>query len=86
MGELSCIVLKLALAEPFLPFDRPPVKRCLPGPFIAQGRVVTMRPGARQVAPRGLKPYTASRALGVANDVLHGISSVESSYLLTLLY
>jgi hypothetical protein len=25
------------------------VKRCLPGPFIAQGRVVTMRPGARQV-------------------------------------
>jgi hypothetical protein len=25
------------------------VKRCLPGPFIAQGRIVTMRPGARQV-------------------------------------
>jgi hypothetical protein len=40
-----------------------PVKRCLPGPFIAQGRVVTMRPGARQVAPRWLKPYTASSAL-----------------------
>jgi hypothetical protein len=40
-----------------------PVKRCLPGPFIAQGRIVTMRPEARQVAPRWLKPYTASRVL-----------------------
>jgi hypothetical protein len=39
------------------------VKRCLPIHFIAQGRVVTMRSGARQVAPRWLKPYTASRAL-----------------------
>jgi hypothetical protein len=29
-----------------------PVTRCLPGLFIAQGRVVTMRPEARQVAPR----------------------------------
>jgi hypothetical protein len=45
-----------------------------------------MRPGARQVTPRWLKPYTASRVLGVANDVLHGVSSMESSYLLTLLY
>jgi hypothetical protein len=33
-----------------------------------------------------LKPYTASRALGAANDVLHGVSSMESSCLLTLLY
>jgi hypothetical protein len=61
-------------------------KWCLPGPFIAQGQVVTMRLGARQVAPRWLKPYTVSRALVVANDVLHGVSSVESSCLLTLLY
>jgi hypothetical protein len=28
-----------------------PVKRCLPGPFIPQGRIVTMRPEARQVGP-----------------------------------
>jgi hypothetical protein len=62
------------------------VKRCLPAPFIAQGRVVTMRPETRQVALRWLKPYTASRALGVANDVLHDVSSVESSGLVTLLY
>jgi hypothetical protein len=40
-----------------------PVKRCLPGPFIAQGEVDAMRPGTRQVALRWLKPYTASRAL-----------------------
>jgi hypothetical protein len=40
-----------------------PVKRCLPDPFIAQDRVVTMRSRARQVAPRWLKPYTTSRAL-----------------------
>jgi hypothetical protein len=46
--------------EPFFPTL---VKRCLPGPFIAQGRVVTMRPGARQVAPMWLKPYTTSMAL-----------------------
>jgi hypothetical protein len=39
------------------------VKRCLPGHFIAQGWIVTTRPGARQVAPRWLKPYTTSRAL-----------------------
>jgi hypothetical protein len=47
-----------------------------------------MRPGARQVAPRWLKPYTTFRALmaRVANDVLHGVSSVELSYLITLLY
>jgi hypothetical protein len=46
--------------EPFFPT---PVKKCQPGPFIAQGRVVTMRPGARQVVPMWLKPYTRSRAL-----------------------
>jgi hypothetical protein len=33
-----------------------------------------------------LKLYTASRALGVANDVLHVVNSVESSCLFTLLY
>jgi hypothetical protein len=83
-GELSCIVLKPVLPKPFL-FSTP-MKRCLPGPFIAQGRVVTMRLGARPVAPRWLKPYTTSRALGAANDVLHGVSSIELSCLLTLLY
>jgi hypothetical protein len=62
MGELSYIVLKHALPKPSLFFD-PPVKRCLPGSFIAEDRVVTMRPGARQVALRWLKSYTASRAL-----------------------
>jgi hypothetical protein len=77
-------VLKSALSESFL-FSTP-VKRCLPSPFIAQGRVVIMRPGARQVVPRWLKPYTVSRALGVANDVLHSVSSMESSCLPTLLY
>jgi hypothetical protein len=68
--ENGVILLKPALPEPaFLSasLDRliffDPMKRCLPGPFIAQGRVVTMRPGARQVAPRWLKPYTTSRAL-----------------------
>jgi hypothetical protein len=40
-----------------------PVKKCLPGPFIAQGPVVTIRPEARQVALRWLKPYTAARVL-----------------------
>jgi hypothetical protein len=45
-----------------------------------------MRPGAQQVARRWLKPYTTSRALGVANDVLHDVSNMESSCLLTLLY
>jgi hypothetical protein len=69
-----------------LPFRLSSVKRCLPGPFIAQGWVITMRPGARQMAPMWLKPYTIYRALGVANDVLHDVSSKESSCLLTLLY
>jgi hypothetical protein len=40
-----------------------PVKWCLPEPFIAQGRAVTIRPRTRQVALRWLKPYTTSRAL-----------------------
>jgi hypothetical protein len=55
------VLLKPALPQPF--FFLTSVKRCLPGPFIAQGRVVTMRPGARQVVSRWLKPYTTSRAL-----------------------
>jgi hypothetical protein len=69
-----------------MPFHLTPVKRCLPGPFIAQARVIKMRPRAPQVAPRWLKRYTSSSTLGVANDVLHGVSSMESSCLLTLLY
>jgi hypothetical protein len=43
--------------EPFSFFDR-----CLHGPFIAQGRTVTLS-RARQVAPRWLKPYISSRVL-----------------------
>jgi hypothetical protein len=39
------------------------VKWCLPEPFIAQGWAVTLRPGARQVALRWLKPYTTSRII-----------------------
>jgi hypothetical protein len=56
--ELYCS--SLYEPEPFFPT---PVKRCLSGPFIAQGRIVTMRSRARQVAPRWLKPYTTSRVL-----------------------
>jgi hypothetical protein len=44
-------------------FSTAPEKRCLPEPFIAQGRAVTMSPEARQVAPRWLKPYTVARVL-----------------------
>jgi hypothetical protein len=45
--ELYC--LSLYEPEPFLPT---PVKRCLPGPVISQGQVVTMRPGSDRW-PRG---------------------------------
>jgi hypothetical protein len=38
-------------------FGRPPVKWRLPEPFIAQCRVVTMSPEARQVASGQVKPY-----------------------------
>jgi hypothetical protein len=69
-----------------LSFHPPLVKSCLFSPFIAPSWVVTMRHGAQQVAPRWLKPYTTSRTLVVANDVLHNVSSMESSCLLTLLY
>jgi hypothetical protein len=56
---------------------------CLPEPFITQGRVVTMSPNARQVASGQVKPYVVGHhRSGVANDVLHGVSSVESSYLI----
>jgi hypothetical protein len=43
--ELYCSIL------PYMSLSFP-VKRCVPGPFIAQGRVVIMRPGSRQVALR----------------------------------
>jgi hypothetical protein len=46
-----------------LPFSSAPVKWRLLKPFIAQGRVVTLRFGARQVVSRWLKPYTTSRVL-----------------------
>jgi hypothetical protein len=74
-GRTGVVLLKPALPEPAFSstgLDRPifltPVKRCLPGPFIAQGRVVTMRSGARQVVPRWLKHYTASRILMVRSS------------------
>jgi hypothetical protein len=67
-------------------FSSDPCEEVSIGPFIAQARVVIMRPGAPQVTLRWLKRYTSSRALGVANDVLHGVISMESSCLLTLLY
>jgi hypothetical protein len=65
-GRTRIVLLKPALPEPAylsVNLSSTPVKRCLPGPFIAQGWVVTMRPEARQVAPRWLKPYTVSRVL-----------------------
>jgi hypothetical protein len=40
-----------------------PMNRRLPEHFIAQGRALTLRPVARQVAPRWLKPYTVSRVV-----------------------
>jgi hypothetical protein len=46
-----------------LHFHPPFMKRCMPEPFIAQGRTVTLRPGARQVAPMWLKPYTVSKVI-----------------------
>jgi hypothetical protein len=76
-SSLSCLSLS---------FRPPSVKMYLPGPFIAQGQVITMRSGARQVASRWLKPYTTSRVIGVANDILHDVSIMESSCFLTLLY
>jgi hypothetical protein len=57
--ELYCS----SLPYPSQPFSSTPVKWRLPEPFIAQGRTVILRPGARQVAPRWLKPYTSSRVL-----------------------
>jgi hypothetical protein len=44
------------------------LKRHLPEPFIAQGRAVTLRPGARQVAPRWLKTYTTTRVIMVRSS------------------
>jgi hypothetical protein len=46
-----------------LPFSSAPVKWRLPKPFIAQGRAITLRPKAQQVALRWLKPYTVTRVL-----------------------
>jgi hypothetical protein len=54
--ELYCSSLPIYPGTCFRPsaltdlFPPPPIRGT--GPFIAQGRVVTMRPGARQVAPR----------------------------------
>jgi hypothetical protein len=64
--ELYCA--QACLASAFSVFRPTPMKRCLASPFIAQGWVVTMRPGARQVAPRWLKSYITSRALMVRSS------------------
>jgi hypothetical protein len=56
MGELSCIVLKLALPEPFFPLT--PWKWRLPEPFIAQGRAATMSPQGPTGGLRVGEPYT----------------------------
>jgi hypothetical protein len=58
--ELYCSSLPY-LSLPVCPLTH--VKRHLPKPFIAQGRVVTLRPGARQVALWWLKLYTTSRVI-----------------------
>jgi hypothetical protein len=52
------LLLKPTLPEPA--FFSSPVKRRLSEPFIAQHRTVTLRPGARQIVSRSLKPYTTS--------------------------
>jgi hypothetical protein len=62
-SSLSCLNLPFLSAGLDRLIFLTPVKRCLPGPFITQGRVVTMRPEARQVVPRWLKPYITYRAL-----------------------
>jgi hypothetical protein len=59
--ENGVVLLKPALSEPA--FLSAPEKWCLPEPFIAQGRAVTMSFEARQVVPRWLKPYTTTRVL-----------------------
>jgi hypothetical protein len=47
-GEVGCIA-QTYLACVSLSLFPTPVKWCLPEPFIAQGRAVTMSPEARQV-------------------------------------
>jgi hypothetical protein len=59
--ELYCSSLP-CLSLSFLP-PPPYVKRRLLEPFIAQGRAVTLKPGARHVVPRWLKSYTTSRVI-----------------------
>jgi hypothetical protein len=56
----------VVLLNPALPgaaFFVRPVKRSLSELFIAQGRVVTLRPGAWQMVPWWLKLYTTSRVI-----------------------
>jgi hypothetical protein len=72
-GRTRVVLLKPALVEPdFLSASQ---KWHMSEPFIAQARVVTMNPKARQVILRWLKSYTTARVLmaGVANDVLHSV-------------
>jgi hypothetical protein len=70
--QLSCIMLKPVLPEPFLFLT--PGKWCPPKPFIAQGRVVYNEPPRPDRWPRGrcTLHYRAQR-LGVANDVFNGV-------------
>jgi hypothetical protein len=58
----------VVLPKPALPesaYLSAPLKWRLSKPFIAHGRIVTLRPGARQVAPRWLKTYTTSKVIMV---------------------
>jgi hypothetical protein len=60
-GRMLLYCSSLALPKPFL-FSDLSIYR-LPDSFIAQSRVVTLRPMAQQVAMRWLKPYTTSRVI-----------------------
>jgi hypothetical protein len=62
--ELYCS--SLYESEPFL-FSTT-LKSRLPEHYIAQGQAVTLRPEARQVAPRWLKPYTTARVIMVRSS------------------
>jgi hypothetical protein len=67
-SSLPCLIQPFSSTGLDRPIFLTPVKRCLPSPFITQDWVVTMRPGARQVAPRWLKLYTTFRALIVSSS------------------
>jgi hypothetical protein len=74
MGELSCIVLKPVLPEPFLLSI--PWKWHPPEPFIAQGRVVYNEPPMPDRWPRGRSTlHCMAQRLGLANDVFNVVGT-----------